>query len=782
MNKEIINIVDRIVKDKGTASFEVIPILQAIQNEFNYLPQEAIKHVCEITDITLSQITGISTFYTQFRHNPVGKHIIKVCVGTACHVKGAMQVYDALRRKMKLKDNEDTDSEGLFTIEKVACMGCCTIAPVIQIDNITYGYVNTEKVSEIFEDFLNVEHKSSKKKVKTITDDKEIKGEIRIGLGSCCIASGSANVMEELENTIRRNNIDVNIKHVGCVGICNQVPLMEILKPGEETALYTKIAPEEVKAVVHKHFKSDKLIDKVKNSLNNFFENVVFDSVPKSLKRYSLDDKETPVSEFLNGQVNIATEYHGILKPSDINEYKRLGGFHALSDCMKKTSPAEIINILKESGLKGRGGAGFLTGEKWEQVKNTRSAKKYVICNGDEGDPGAFMDRMLLESYPFRVIEGIIIAAYAVGADEGLLYIRAEYPLAVQRVKEAIQTCEKDGYLGSKILNSDFSFQLKIFEGAGAFVCGEETALIASVEGKRGNPTFRPPYPSEKGLWNKPTLINNTETFSMMPWIIRKGALAFNSIGTEYSKGTKVFALAGKVKRGGLIEVPMGISIRKIVEDIGGGIADGKQFKAVQIGGPSGGCLPASMADTTIDFVSLTDAGAMMGSGGLVVLDENDCMVDIARYFLAFTQDQSCGKCTFCRIGTRKMLEILDKICNGKGNSEDLNTLEKLADNIKKGSMCGLGRSAPNPVLTTLKYFRKEYEAHIEGTCPTGKCKEIIEYEINSNCIGCTKCAQRCPSDAIISKAYERHWIDKEKCIKCDICKQTCSVDAVITR
>ncbi|MFC2129136.1 NADH-ubiquinone oxidoreductase-F iron-sulfur binding region domain-containing protein, partial [Bacteroidota bacterium] len=391
-------------------------------------------------------------------------------------------------------------------------------------------------------------------------------------------------------------------------------------------------------------------------------------------------------------------------------------------------------------------------------------------------------DRMLLESYPFRVIEGIIIAAYAVGADEGLLYIRAEYPLAVQRVKEAIQTCEKDGYLGSKILNSDFSFQLKIFEGAGAFVCGEETALIASVEGKRGNPTFRPPYPSEKGLWNKPTLINNTETFSMMPWIIRKGALAFNSIGTEYSKGTKVFALAGKVKRGGLIEVPMGISIRKIVEDIGGGIADGKQFKAVQIGGPSGGCLPASMADTTIDFVSLTDAGAMMGSGGLVVLDENDCMVDIARYFLAFTQDQSCGKCTFCRIGTRKMLEILDKICNGKGNSEDLNTLEKLADNIKKGSMCGLGRSAPNPVLTTLKYFRKEYEAHIEGTCPTGKCKEIIEYEINSNCIGCTKCAQRCPSDAIISKAYERHWIDKEKCIKCDICKQTCSVDAVITR
>jgi NADH:ubiquinone oxidoreductase subunit F (NADH-binding) len=405
-----------------------------------------------------------------------------------------------------------------------------------------------------------------------------------------------------------------------------------------------------------------------------------------------------------------------------------------------------------------------------------------VICNGDEGDPGAFMDRMLLESYPFRVIEGLIIAAFAVGATKGIFYIRAEYPLAVKRIREAIKICEDAGLLGENILGSDFSFGVRLFEGAGAFVCGEETALIASVEGKRGLPQLRPPYPSEKGLWDKPTLINNTETLATIPWIIRKGGEAFGKIGTENSKGTKVFALAGKINRGGLIEVPMGITIRKIIEDIGGGIPDGKKFKAVQIGGPSGGCIPASMADTPIDFGSLAEVGAMMGSGGLIVLDETDCMVDIARYFLSFTQDQSCGRCTFCRIGTRRMLDILNKICSGKGKIEDLESLEKLAISVNKGSMCGLGKTAPNPVLSTLKYFRHEYEAHINGHCPTGKCKDLISYEITSDCIGCTKCAQRCPSGAIALKPYELHVVEMDKCIKCDICRQICPVDAVILK
>jgi NADH:ubiquinone oxidoreductase subunit F (NADH-binding) len=389
------------------------------------------------------------------------------------------------------------------------------------------------------------------------------------------------------------------------------------------------------------------------------------------------------------------------------------------------------------------------------------------------------MDRMLLESYPFRIIEGMLIAGYATGASLGIFYIRAEYPLAVSRIAQAIKICRENGIIGHSVFGSEFSFDVRIFGGAGAFVCGEETALIASVEGKRGLPGMRPPYPAEKGLWNKPTLINNTETLSVVPWIIQHGAPAFAKIGTTGSKGTKVFALAGKVKRGGLIEVPMGITIRQIVEEIGGGIAGDKKFKAVQIGGPSGGCLPATMADMPIDFEALKEAGTMMGSGGLIVLDETDCMVDIAHYFLAFTQNQSCGRCTFCRIGTRRMLEILDKIRNGEGNSEDLKNLERLARSITKGSLCGLGKTATNPVLTTLHYFREEYEAHLNGHCPAGKCLPLIHYEVTDECIGCTKCAQRCPSDAIAFNPYEKHAIDLEKCIKCDICRQICPVNSI---
>jgi NADH:ubiquinone oxidoreductase subunit F (NADH-binding) len=404
-----------------------------------------------------------------------------------------------------------------------------------------------------------------------------------------------------------------------------------------------------------------------------------------------------------------------------------------------------------------------------------------MICNGDEGDPGAFMDRMLLESYPYRIIEGMMIAAYATGAHEGIFYIRAEYPLAVKRIREAIKVCCHEGLLGKGILKSSFHFNIRIFEGAGAFVCGEETALIASIEGKRGLPTMRPPYPAEKGLWGKPTLINNVETLSMVPWIICHGNEAFQKIGTDNSKGTKVFALAGKINRGGLIEVPMGITIRRIVEEIGGGVPNGRKFKAIQIGGPSGGCIPASMADIPIDYTSLKKAGAMMGSGGLIVLDDSDCMVDIARYFLSFTQNQSCGRCTFCRIGTTRMLQILDKICSGRGTESDIDLLEELGHSTKTGSMCGLGKSAPNPILTTIRYFREEYLAHIHGQCPTGKCKGLITYTITEDCIGCTKCAQRCPSDAIEARPYELHKIDNEKCIKCDICREVCPVNAVIT-
>lgn len=781
MNKEIINIVDQVILKHGKTVNQVIPILQAIQDEFNYLPEEALEHVCNNTEISAARIYGVSTFYSQFRHKPVGKHIIKICVGTACHVKGAMQVYDAYRRELNIVDeHEDTDPEGLFTIDKVACLGCCTIAPVVQIDDITYGHLTIDKVSETISDFKSAKDNPKQAYDGVGTETENLQGEIRLGLGSCCVASGSSLVKDELEGIIANSKINVNVKQVGCVGICNQVPMLEIHKPGESPTFYTKIKAEEVSGIIRKHFKPRNIFDRLRSDFFNYFEGIVFNEIPKATSRYESDRRDTPISEFLNGQINIATEYRGVIKPTDLEEYKNLGGFSAFKKCITQ-SPKEIIATIKRSGLKGRGGAGFLTGLKWEIVENEVADIKYIICNGDEGDPGAFMDRMLLESYPFRVIEGMLIAAYAVGASEGLFYIRAEYPLAVKRINEALQLCKEEGLIGERIFNSDFSFNLEMFEGAGAFVCGEETALIASVEGNRGMPRMRPPFPAHQGLWNKPTLINNTETFSLVSWILRNGADAFSKIGSENSKGTKVFALAGKINRGGLIEVPMGISVNTIVEKIGGGIPNGKKFKAVQIGGPSGGCIPASMADISIDYESLDNAGAMMGSGGLIVLDEDDCMVDIARYFLSFTQDQSCGKCTFCRIGTTRMLDILNKISRGEGKMEDLDLLEKLAKSTKKGSLCGLGRSAPNPVLSTLTHFRAEYEEHINGKCPTGKCTEMITYTITDDCNGCTKCAQKCPTDAIETRPYQLHEIDTEKCIKCDICKQVCPIDAVIT-
>ncbi len=777
--ENIIQTVEQIVAKRGSSVDSAIPILQDIQQEFNYLPEEALKHVCKITEIKPSRITGIATFYTQFRHKPSGKHIIRVCTGTACHVKGASRVFDAISRELKLTIGEETDPEGLFTLEKVACLGCCTLAPVIKIDDITYGHILPEKVSEIMRDFLTKSRNPNHKKAVVSSFTTEVMGEIRIGLGSCCVASGSAEVKEELEKILRETKINVHVKQVGCVGVCNQVPIMEIIKPGQEPAFYAKIKPEEVKAVVLSHFRPEGFFNRLKNNFVNTFENAVIEGEPTSFRKYAAEQRDTPISEFLGPQMAIASENRGVVKPCDINEYLEGGGFSALKKCLNTLTPQQVVDEITLSGLRGRGGAGFPTGRKWQMVKDQDNAVKYIICNGDEGDPGAFMDRMLLESYPFRIIEGMLIAGYATGAAQGVFYIRAEYPLAVKRINEALLICRENGFIGTSVMNSGFSFDIRIFEGAGAFVCGEETALIASIEGERGIPRMRPPYPAVKGLWGKPTLVNNTETFSLVSWIFRHGAEAFAKTGTSGSKGTKVFALAGKVNRGGLIEVPMGITIRQIVEEIGGGIADDRKFKAVQIGGPSGGCIPASMYDLPVDFEELSKVGAMMGSGGLIVLDDSDCMVDIAHYFLSFTQDQSCGRCTFCRIGTTRMLELLDKIRSGKAKTEDLTHLEKLAESTRQGSLCGLGKTAPNPVLSTLRYFRHEYEAHINGHCPSGKCLPLITYKITDDCIGCTKCAQRCPSEAIGFKPYEIHVIDMEKCIKCDICRQVCPVDAV---
>ena len=774
--------VDEAVEQIGTGQEMVLEILQAIQGHYRYLPKAVLERVCELTDITPASIAGVSTFYDQFRHRPVGRHIIHVCVGTACHVKGGEQIYEAFLRHLGIGDEEDTDSEKLFTVEKIACLGCCTLAPAAQIDQVTYGHLTTDMVPKVLSDFLEYGQAEASKQQeiqKRRASEADSCGEIRLGLGSCCVARGSGRLNEALRQALTETGIKATVKRVGCVGMCYQTPLLEVVLPDNQSFLYARVQPGDAKSILLRHFRVQGIKRKISNAVSQALENILTNEKSEPVTRYSIDVRDQPVADFLNKQKHIATEHCGHIDPVDIDEYLLNDGFKALRKCVKELSPEEIITEIKRSGLRGRGGAGFPTHLKWSAARYRKYEKKYVICNGDEGDPGAFMDRMIMESYPYRIIEGMTIAAYVIGADEGYLYIRAEYPLAIERMSKALDLCQECGFLGDNIFGSDFSLHLKIIPGAGAFVCGEETALIASIEGRRGMPRMRPPYPAQTGLWEKPTLVNNVETYALVPWILRNGAGEFAMLGTSSSKGTKVFALAGKIAHGGLIEVPMGISIREIIEDIGGGITGGKALKAVQIGGPSGGCVPEEKADIPVDYEKLSDVGAIMGSGGLVALDESDCMVDIARYFLEFTQNQSCGKCTFCRIGTRRMLDILERLCGGEGRKGDIEELEHLAEMVKKASLCGLGRTAPNPVLSTIKYFRDEYEAHLEKRCPVGKCKALITYSVTDDCIGCTLCAQHCPADAIEMRPYEKHEIDSDKCIRCGTCKNVCPSDAI---
>ena len=593
-----------------------------------------------------------------------------------------------------------------------------------------------------------------------------IRSHVMVCGGTGCTSSNSAAVIAEFEKQLVEKGLDKEVKVVrtGCFGLCEAGPVVIVYPEG---SFYAHVTTENVTKIVDEHLIKGRIVKEL------LYKGSVEED-QKSIK--SLDKVD-----FYKKQKRVALRNCGVIDPENIDEYIAFDGYAALGKCLTEMSPDQVIDEILKSGLRGRGGGGFPTGMKWKFAKNSVSDKKYVCCNADEGDPGAFMDRSILEGDPHAVIEAMAIAAYAIGADQGYVYCRAEYPIAVKRLQIAIKQAREYGLLGKNIFGTDFCFDMDVRLGAGAFVCGEETALMNSIEGMRGEPRPRPPFPAVKGLFGKPTILNNVETYANVPQIINKGADWFCTMGTEKSKGTKVFALGGKINNTGLVEVPMGTTLREVIYDIGGGCPNGKKFKAAQTGGPSGGCIPASELDIEIDYDNLTAIGSMMGSGGMIVMDEDNCMVDIARFFLDFTVDESCGKCAPCRIGTKRMLEILERIVEGKGQDGDIEKLEELAQSIKTTALCGLGQTAPNPVLSTLKYYRHEYEAHIyEHRCPAGQCKALLSYKIDPDkCKGCTLCARNCPANCISGKVREPHVIDNSKCLKCGACMEKCKFGAI---
>ena len=697
----------------------------------------------------------------------------RVVVGMAtCGIAaGARPVLNALA--------ELVDKKGLtnVTVTQTGCIGLCMYEPIVEVyepgkEKVTYVKVDAEKAAEIVERHLAG---GSVVEKYTIKQEVEImyRSHVLVCGGTGCTSSGSAKVCEALENEIKAQGLEkeVQVVKTGCFGLCALGPIMIVYPEG---TFYSMVKPEDIKEIVSEHLLKGRIVTRLV-----YEETVEEDGAVKSLNE----------TAFYKNQLRIALRNCGVINPENIDEYIGNDGYAALGKVLTEMKPEDVIQTLLDSGLRGRGGAGFPTGLKWKFAAANKADQKYVCCNADEGDPGAFMDRSVLEGDPHVVLEAMTIAGYAIGASQGYIYVRAEYPIAVDRLRVAINQAREYGLLGKNIFNSGFDFDIDLRLGAGAFVCGEETALMTSIEGKRGEPRPRPPFPAVKGLFQKPTILNNVETYANIPQIILKGADWFKSMGTEKSAGTKVFALGGKIKNTGLVEVPMGTTLRTVVEEIGGGIPNGKKFKAAQTGGPSGGCIPIEHFDVPIDYDNLLAIGSMMGSGGLIVMDEDNCMVDIAKFFLEFTVDESCGKCTPCRIGTRRLLEMLDKITKGQGTVELLDEMKELCYYIKENSLCGLGQTAPNPVLSTLNFFYDEYLAHVKDKkCPAGVCKDLLSYSIiKDNCFGCGMCAKACPAGAIVKTDYvapgkklPAYTIDTEKCVKCGACVATCKFKAII--
>jgi NADH-quinone oxidoreductase subunit F len=697
---------------------------------------------------------------------------IQIQVGSATceHAAGSREVLEEFRKHVVASGRDD------ILLHQTGCTGRCSREPIVGVFvpgqiPIKYERVDRELVHEIF-----TGHIQKNEPLLSRVLDGPVERVYAFEFLCCgsyrCGWEEGASLEATLPGLLKDAGVDmeqVNITRASCFGACSagtEKTCSHVLVKPDKT-LYRICSPDDLKEIIKKHIQGGEVVDRLrvggKTIGRKFFE--IYGDVA-----------------FFNRQTRVALRHNGVLDPGSITEYLHYRGFQALAKVLDQGDPDWLIDEVKKSKLRGRGGGGFPTGDKWAMGAKAAEKTRYIICNADEGDPGAFMDRSMLESDPFNVVEGMIIGGYAIGACRGFFYVRAEYPLAIERIQNAIQQCRSQGILGKDIMGSGFDFDLEVRLGAGAFVCGEETALIHSIEGDRGQPRIRPPYPTESGLWGKPTVINNVETFANITAVVNYGADWLSQIGTASSGGTKVFALAGKIKHTGLVEVPMGMTIRELVEEIGGGVIGGKALKAVQTGGPAGGCIPAQMLDLPIDFDSLNQVGSIMGSGGMIILDEDDCMVDVAKFFMAFSQDESCGKCTPCREGTTRMLEILERITSGKGSLEDLDLLERLAKLVKKSSLCGLGRAAPNPILSTLTHFREEYLAHVQDQrCPSKKCVALVHYEIDERkCVGCTVCARNCPVDCISGGRREAHVIDQDRCVKCGRCVEVCRFDAVL--